>query len=53
MTPSDFASDLRWLGTSEKGFVGQVGVSALVLLSDWVAEHADLLDLDFDHITRL
>ena len=29
------------------------GVSALVLLSDWVAEHADLLNLDFDHITRL
>jgi hypothetical protein len=28
-------------------------VLALVLLSDWVAEHADLLNLDFDHITRL
>ena len=34
------------------GRAGSSSLPILVLLSDRVAEHADLLDLDFDHITR-
>ena len=32
---------------------GVSALSALVLLSNRIAEHADLLDLDFDHIASL